>query len=255
MLTSCKLHPIRAGTRRTGFTLVELLIVMSIIAVLISLLLPALNRARELTKLTICQSNLKQLMTAMIRYTQENNESYPYPSTTPLPEDWVYWEPGRALATGGIMKYIGMSNPTSILTCPSDNLEAHPGWPNNFYPFSYSININLSGWWPHGDAPNGYNPPYVFPTLRVGRVAHPSNCILLIEETEETLDDGCWAWQSQFGSGENILSSRHDQIDRELANDPSNSTAGRGNCAYCDGHVEYTKRADTWKPQFYDPTY
>jgi prepilin-type N-terminal cleavage/methylation domain-containing protein/prepilin-type processing-associated H-X9-DG protein len=62
---------------RRGFTLVELLVVIGIIAVLISLLLPALNRARMAALNIKCQSNLKQVLLAMRIYASDNKDSIP----------------------------------------------------------------------------------------------------------------------------------------------------------------------------------
>ena len=60
--------------RPTGFTLVELLVVISIIALLMAILLPALNKAREQGKRIVCLSNLKQLTLAWMNYASTYND-------------------------------------------------------------------------------------------------------------------------------------------------------------------------------------
>jgi prepilin-type N-terminal cleavage/methylation domain-containing protein len=63
---------------RRGFTLVELLVVISIIALLISILLPSLKKARDQAKRTVCASRLKSISTALWNYWTENEGRVPY---------------------------------------------------------------------------------------------------------------------------------------------------------------------------------
>jgi prepilin-type N-terminal cleavage/methylation domain-containing protein/prepilin-type processing-associated H-X9-DG protein len=72
--------------KKRGFTLIELLVVIAIIALLLSIVMPALKKAKDMARFLICKSNLRQLCVAVNTYTSDNKGNFmPYAYAYPSP--------------------------------------------------------------------------------------------------------------------------------------------------------------------------
>ncbi len=119
---------------RHGFTLIELLVVISIIALLVSILMPALSKAREQAKATTCAAQLRQFGMAWFYYAEENDDyniSYGYVSPLDTGGFWFYklgeYLGGDERFTKGDADVDTKKGALNILNCPS----AKP-WSNKF---------------------------------------------------------------------------------------------------------------------------
>lgn len=108
-----------------GFTLVELLVVIGIIAVLIAILLPALNKAREAANRTACLSNERQLYMSLVFYSEAFNDAVPigcWGSSTPYhQENYMVWRLGqKSPIMFGMLWANKMLKEPQAFFCPSD---------------------------------------------------------------------------------------------------------------------------------------
>ena len=257
-----------------GFTLIELLIVIAIIAILSSLLLPALARAKQATYRTVCSNNLKQLSLAMHMYLGDNNDFYP--AVNPLgifESDWIRWNPSREASGGegfirskGIIPYVGQIV-TNLLCCPADQslpklrrgFDLFPSYVRaQQYQFSYTLSNPtwlsvkmgqdrkvLQRGIASSDSMFGSKIPVRVHTSSVKR---PSQVIMFADErmvyemTESDrraaqippADNSGWEWPYDK------LTSRHNK---------------RGNMSAADGHVETLKPEVAEHPSRYDPQF
>lgn len=108
----------------TGFSLVELLVVISIIALLLSILMPVLGKAKTAAMRLKCASNLKQINLAMNMYLDGNNDIYPCAADPVDPNDpylWLWMGRGfRPFIEPYLGDKVGRAN-DSVLFCPQDN--------------------------------------------------------------------------------------------------------------------------------------
>jgi prepilin-type N-terminal cleavage/methylation domain-containing protein/prepilin-type processing-associated H-X9-DG protein len=178
--------------KRNGITLVELLVVISIIGILVSLLMPGLGKARAYAKRTACAANLHQIDLAMHMYLGANEETYPC-SDDPC---YILW-PGRKWRPF-IKPYLGGkidANNPSVLLCPADKI-APVKWESTSY--SYSLAFHHSP----EQIDNITSDTLILSQVpqKTVNVARPAEKILIGEwlsnhqRIKEGADPGWWGW-------------------------------------------------------------
>lgn len=135
---------------RKAFTMVEILVVLSILALLSSLIFPVLSKARERGRQAVCQSNLRQIGLAVSQYVQDY-DSYPFwwDETAAAPLYWVPNSPHPIPPNDNdgipwVVRIRNYSKSTSILQCPTEEA-SQPDDPLVDGYCDYSMNPGLSG--------------------------------------------------------------------------------------------------------------
>jgi prepilin-type N-terminal cleavage/methylation domain-containing protein/prepilin-type processing-associated H-X9-DG protein len=225
------------GQNFRGFTLIEILVVIALIAILAAILFPVFARARENARRASCQSNLRQIGLGILQYVQDNDETMPFS---------FYGSFGDTDATNykwmdAIFPYVKNEQ---LFTCPSDSaVNARYVYQKNLPPGGSSQNYGsygLNG--AHSAGPDNTTPPRSSAAYRVhlAQLAAPATTVWITDNNNAPGSLNPGGSQGFFWSMPATMPAVTNAEPRQLQNIVERHL-GLTNVLWCDGHVKPMK--------------